>query len=76
MARRSPAKRWIVITAACCAIEAEAIRKSGRHNTLSHATREIFQTDTRTGSIAFTIAWTALWFWFLDHILGGSNGPR
>lgn len=37
--------------------------------TLSHATRIVFHTDTRSGKLGFCTAWLALSAWYVPHVI-------
>lgn len=71
--KRRPSKRWVIVTAAALALEAEALKHSKHDATFSQATRQVFRTETKYGKIAFIVVWTWLYFWFLDHIMKGCN---
>lgn len=63
--------RWLVYALIGSVIEAEALRHHRHDRTLSHATRTAFRTQTPAGKVAFTLAWAALSFWFVPHIVQG-----
>lgn len=62
---------WGVLLAGGTAVEVWAILRHKEGYTLSERIRAWFSTDTRAGKIVFTVALTALYLWFLPHILFG-----
>jgi hypothetical protein len=62
---------WGSLLASLTAVEAWAIIRHKEGYTLSERIREWFSTDTRTGKVVFTAALTALYLWFLPHIIFG-----
>lgn len=64
---------WTAIIGGSLWLEDHGIRNKKYENTLSHATRYVFQTHTLPGKIAFVTSWGALTWWFLPHVIKGAN---
>ena len=64
---------WLGLISVGTAYELWAISTKHDDLTLSAFTRDVFQTDTTAGRIAFTLAWGGFAAWFVHHILNGGK---
>lgn len=50
-----------------------AAHKTG-HGTICSTMRPVFRTNTKTGKVVATAAWTTLSVWFVPHFINGVAG--
>lgn len=60
---------WGGLIAVGTALEAMALRNKAHNHTFSHATRYTFRVEHPAGKAAFVVGCTALYSWYVKHIL-------
>lgn len=64
---------WGTVLAVGVGYELYALRRELVDHTFTRRTRHHFRTHHPAGKVAFIVGWTALWAWYLKHIIEGEN---